>query len=183
MPGLRLLAGGAAVMILAAACGGGGGGYGSSTAGKTSAPSTGGVASGEKLGTAQTSAGTILVDGQGRTMYAFAADSKGRSNCTESCLAYWPAVPAGAQPPQQPAGVTAKLGVLHRQDGADQLTVDGWPMYTYVGDAGPGTTAGQGKNLSGGLWWVVAPSGKWITSAGTSGSEDSGSEGGYGTGY
>lgn len=182
MPGLRLLAGGVAVMILAAACGGGGG-YGSSTAGKTSAPSTGGVASGEKLGTAQTSAGTILVDGQGRTMYAFAADSKGRSNCTESCLAYWPAVPVGAKPPQQAEGVTAKLGVLHRQDGTDQLTVDGWPMYTYIGDARPGETTGQGKDLSGGLWWVVAPSGKWTTTGGTSRGGSSEPVGGYGTGY
>lgn len=183
MPGLGLLAGGAAVLILAAACGGGGGGYGSSSAGKATTSSTRGVASAGKLGTAQTSAGTILVDSQGRTMYAFAADSKGRSNCTESCLTYWPAVPVGAKPPQQPEGVTAKLGVLHRQDGTDQLTVDDWPMYTYIGDAGPGETTGQGKNLSGGLWWVVAPSGKWITTEGTSGSGSSEPAGGYGTGY
>jgi hypothetical protein len=58
-----------------------------------------------------------------------------------------------------------------RSDGSTQLTVDGWPMYTYAGDSKPGQATGQGKNLSGGLWWVIAPSGKWIKdTGGTSGS-------------
>ena len=35
-------------------------------------------------------------------------------------------------------------------------------MYTYAADSEPGQASGQGKNLSGGLWWVVAPDGKWI---------------------
>jgi hypothetical protein len=52
--------------------------------------------------------------------------------------------------------------------GTTQLTVNGWPMYTYVGDTKSSATTGQGKDLSGGLWWVVAPSGKWITKSGSS---------------
>ena len=101
-------------------------------------------------------------------MYAFAADAKGKSACTGACLTYWPPVPAGAKAPTAGAGVTATLGVLHRPNGMAQLTADGWPMYTYVGDTLPGATTGQGTNLSGGLWWVVSPSGKWITKAGAS---------------
>jgi predicted lipoprotein with Yx(FWY)xxD motif len=160
---LPALAGAVSVLLLAAACGG--------SSGSTASPASSGGAKAKSgtaaVSTTSTAAGKILVDAQGRTMYAFAADSKGKSNCSGSCLTYWPAVPAGATTPTASAGVTATFGVLHRQDGTEQLTVDGWPMYTYIGDSKPGATTGQGKNLSGGLWWVVSPSGKWITKAGS----------------
>ena len=55
-------------------------------------------------------------------------------------------------------------------------------MYTYVSDSKPGATTGQGKNLSGGLWWVVDPTGKWITKAAASsgsGTKSSAVRGGY----
>jgi predicted lipoprotein with Yx(FWY)xxD motif len=163
---LPLLAGAFGVLLLVAACGG----SSSSTATPASSSgATGATHSGTaNVNTAVTKAGKILVDAKGRTMYAFAADSKGRSSCTGSCLTYWPPVPAGAKPPTAAAGVTATFGVLHRQDGTTQLTADGWPMYTYVGDSKPGATTGQGVNESGGLWWVVSPSGKWITKTGSS---------------
>ena len=52
-------------------------------------------------------------------------------------------------------------------------------MYTYAGDAKAGQAAGQGKNLSGGLWWVVDPSGAWVKDkSGTGGDSDYG-RGGY----
>jgi predicted lipoprotein with Yx(FWY)xxD motif len=161
---LPLVAGAMGVLLLAAACGGSSG---------AAAPGSGGATVPAKSSTAavkiaDTDAGKILVDAQGRTMYAFAADTKGHSACTGSCLTYWPPVPAGAKAPTAASGVTATFGVLDRSDGTAQLTVDGWPMYTYVGDTKPGATTGQGKNLSGGLWWVVSPSGKWITKAGGS---------------
>jgi predicted lipoprotein with Yx(FWY)xxD motif len=161
---MSALAGAASVLLLTAACGGSSG---------TAAPASSGAATPKSgtanVSTASTGAGKILVDAQGRTMYAFAADSKGKSNCSGSCLTYWPAVVAGSKTPKASAGVTATFGVLQRQDGTAQLTVDGYPMYTYVGDTKPGATTGQGKNLSGGLWWVVSPSGKWITKAGSAG--------------
>ena len=163
---MSVFAGAVSVLLLTAACGGSSGGTASpaSSGGATAKSAGSGTAN---VSTASTGAGKILVDAQGRTMYAFAADSKGKSNCNGSCLTYWPAVPARAKTPKASAGVTATFGVLHRQDGTAQLTVDGYPMYTYVGDTKPGATTGQGKNLSGGLWWVVSPSGKWITKAGS----------------
>jgi predicted lipoprotein with Yx(FWY)xxD motif len=173
---LPLLAGGVGILLLAAACGGSSG---------TAAPASSGAATAAArstaVSTATTAPGKILVDTKGRTMYAFAADSKGKSNCTGTCLQYWPAVPAGAKPPTAPAGVSATFGVLHRQGGTTQLTVDGWPMYTYVGDSKPGATTGQGKNLDGGLWWVVSPSGKWITKDKASATKNT--AGRYGSGY
>jgi predicted lipoprotein with Yx(FWY)xxD motif len=172
--------GAAGALLLAAACGGSSTSPSASSSGGATVVKTGATS----VSTATTSAGKILVDGHGRTMYAFAADTKGHSNCTGACLTYWPPVPASAKPATAASAVTAELGVLHRADGTDQLTANGWPMYTYVGDSKPGSTAGQGKNLSGGLWWVVSPSGSWITRAGaSSGKQATSSSGGSGSGY
>jgi predicted lipoprotein with Yx(FWY)xxD motif len=66
--------------------------------------------------------------------------------------------------PTSVPGVTAKLGSFTRPDGKKQLTIDRLPVYTFSGDSGPGKTSGQGKNLNGGLWWVVSPAGKPIMS-------------------
>ena len=145
------------MLLSVAACGGGGNGSGSNS-----------VAASGGIGSTSTSLGTILTDGAGKTMYAFAADQKGQSNCTGSCLTYWPPVSVKTAP-KDPSGVTADLGVITGSDGSKQLTVDGWPMYTYVGDKASGETTGQGTNLSGGLWWVVGQDGSWIKdSAGSS---------------
>jgi predicted lipoprotein with Yx(FWY)xxD motif len=153
------LAGGLSLAaLLLTACGGSSAGGGAVTA---AAPS---VATGALVGTASTSVGSVLVDAQGKAVYVFAADSPGHSNCTGSCLSYWPPVPAPTTLPPPPADVTARLGVLKRADGIRQLTVNGWPLYTYTGDTAPGTTAGQGVAASGGQWWVVSPSGDQVTS-------------------
>jgi predicted lipoprotein with Yx(FWY)xxD motif len=145
---------GIVVLLLATACG-------SSSANSGSSPA--GTSAGGGLATTSTSVGTILTNGAGRSMYSFAADTKGVSNCSGSCASYWPPVPVTGSVPRDPQGVTAKLGELTRDDGTKQLTVDGMPMYTYVGDSAPGDTNGQGLNQSGGLWWVVSTDGKSVT--------------------
>jgi predicted lipoprotein with Yx(FWY)xxD motif len=154
------LAAAASILLLVAACGGSSG-YGSSSSTTTSAAPPA-AASGAALGTTTTSYGKVLVDTHGKTLYAFAIDSKGHSACTGMCLQFWPPVPAGSASPKAPAGVTGTPGALHRSDGSSQLTVNGFPMYTFSGDKKPGTTAGQGLNRFGGLWYVVAPDGSWI---------------------
>ena len=113
--------------------------------------------------TGKTDFGKVLVDSNGKTLYAFAADSPGKSNCTGSCLQYWPAAQASGTVSHS-SDVTAKLATIKRSDGTTQLTVNGWPVYTYAADSGPGQATGQGENLSGGRWWVVAPSGTQIKS-------------------
>jgi predicted lipoprotein with Yx(FWY)xxD motif len=162
--------------LLVAGCGGSSGT--TTDSGSTTAPS---IAGGAVLGTNTTSLGTVLVDSKGMTIYTFAADSPGRSNCADACLQYWPAVPAPSTLPTATPGVSATLGAIERTGGFRQLTVDGWPVYTYVGDKSPGMTAGQALNLSGGLWWVFAPSGEQImTTASASASPSSRNGGGYG---
>jgi predicted lipoprotein with Yx(FWY)xxD motif len=160
----RLLVGAAAVStasFLLAACSGGSG-YGSSSGAGNNAKNTGAMGT---VKTAKTSAGTVLVDSAGRTLYAFSADSPGTSNCTRSCASYWPPASASGRV-SHTSDVTATLSTISRADGTTQLTVNGWPVYTYVGDSKAGQASGQGKNLSGGLWWVLAPSGSQIKTSG-----------------
>ena len=159
-----------------AACGGGGG----STPAANGSPSGG--TSTAVLKTASTSMGTVLEDQQGKVVYEFAADSPNHSSCTGSCLTYWPVVKAPAHVPSSVPGVTGKVGVITRSDGTKQLTINGWPLYTYIGDSSPGMTSGQGLNISGGLWWVVSPAGTTITSSSPSPSGSTSSSGGGGAG-
>jgi predicted lipoprotein with Yx(FWY)xxD motif len=175
-----LALGAVAVLALAAACGSGGGSN-SSAAGSPGGgtvhqgPTSGGVS------TVSTSLGTILTDSNGMTLYGFAADSQGTSNCDAQCLQYWPPVSPGSTS-KAPTNVSATLGQITGTDGSPQLTVNGWPMYTYSGDSAPGDTAGQGLNLSGGEWWVVGTDGTWIKSD-ADGSSSDGSTSGGSSGY
>jgi len=152
-----------AVAMLAACSSGAAGGYGAAAPAGSGAPAT---ASGA-LRAASTSAGTVLVDPAGKTLYVFAADSQGHSACTGGCAQYWPPEAAGSLAGTHPSGVTATLGTLTRADGTAQLTVNGLPVYTYAADSAPGQAKGQGVNASGGLWWVLTSSGSWSTGPGS----------------
>src|SRR5213592_3386712 len=98
----------------------------------------------------------VLVDSKGMTLYWFAIDTPSKSNCSGSCLTYWPPVKG---PLTAGSGVTGTLGTITRSDGTTQATYDGHPLYTYVGDKSPGQATGNGKNLSGGVWWEMTVSG------------------------
>jgi predicted lipoprotein with Yx(FWY)xxD motif len=175
------LAGAAGVLaagLLLAACGGGSGDAGSGDAGSASTTTQAGqkAGGGQAVQTGDTEYGDVLVDAHGKTLYVFDADSPGKSTCTGSCLQYWPVAEASGTVSHS-SDVTAKLSTITRDDGTTQLTVNGWPAYTYAADSGPGKATGQGTNLSGGLWWVVSPSGSKIT---TTDDSETGGGGGYG---
>jgi len=40
-----------------------------------------------------------------------------------------------------------------------QVTYNGWPLYTWTGDAQAGQATGQGIYNLGGLWYVISPDG------------------------
>jgi predicted lipoprotein with Yx(FWY)xxD motif len=111
--------------------------------------------------------GTVLVDGQGFTLYLFVPDAqKGTSTCYNACAQAWPPLllPAGKTVPLAGPGVsTALLSTTHRSDGTTEITYNKWPLYLWVGDSEPGQATGQGINNNGGLWYVLSPSGKEIT--------------------
>jgi predicted lipoprotein with Yx(FWY)xxD motif len=109
----------------------------------------------------KTTAARMLVDARGMTLYVFAPDKKNLSVCYNKCAVYWPPVivPTGTVPTTM-LGITGKFGATKRTNGKRQLTFDGAPLYTYVGDKKPGQMTGQGLDVAGGYWWaVVAPRG------------------------
>jgi len=96
---------------------------------------------------------SVLTNASGRTLYWFAPDTPSHSACYGECAAYWPPVTGS---PQAGPGVTlSKLGTIRRTDGSLQVTYDGHPLYTYIGDTGPGQASGNDINLNGGLWHEV----------------------------
>jgi predicted lipoprotein with Yx(FWY)xxD motif len=95
---------------------------------------------------------TVLTNAHGLTLYWFAPDTSTSSKCTGACAAYWP--PVTGKPEAGP-GITGILGIIKRPGGAVQATYDGHPLYTYIGDGGPGQAHGDHLDLNGGLWYEV----------------------------
>jgi predicted lipoprotein with Yx(FWY)xxD motif len=104
--------------------------------------------------------GKILFDGRGRVLYLFARDRGGRSSCSGACAKAWPPfLTKGA--PRALAGVNAKLlGTTRRGNGTLQVTYAKHPLYYFKEDTKPGQIKCQNVSNFGGLWLVVAPSGK-----------------------
>jgi predicted lipoprotein with Yx(FWY)xxD motif len=102
--------------------------------------------------------GQILVDGNGMTLYIFDNDEVGVSNCSGGCLENWPPMLTEYEPAAL-SDVTATLGTITRDDGAMQVTVNGWPAYFWQGDSAEGDATGQGV---GDVWWVFGPDGTAI---------------------
>lgn len=107
---------------------------------------------------AETELGTVLVDGEGMTLYMFMPDAQGPSTCVDQCLNAWPAL---AGPATAGDGVDeALLGTAARpDDGTEQVTVDGWPVYYFAQDAAPGDVTGQGV---GDVWFALDADGEPI---------------------
>ena len=74
--------------------------------------------------------GTVLVDGQGYTLYLFVPDDhSSHSVCTGTCAIEWPplTLPKGTSSPTAGPGVVASLlGSTLRTDGSVQVTYNGW---------------------------------------------------------
>jgi predicted lipoprotein with Yx(FWY)xxD motif len=110
------------------------------------------------VATADTDLGTILVDGEGMTLYLFMPDAQGASQCVDSCASTWPPL---AGPATAGDGVDeALISTAERPDGSAQVTYNGWPLYRFASDAAAGDTNGQGV---GDIWYVVDASGNAIT--------------------
>ncbi|WP_329140307.1 SCO0930 family lipoprotein [Streptomyces sp. NBC_00670] len=103
--------------------------------------------------------GDIVVDKNGMTVYRFMKDQAwpvSKSACTGACLEKWPVV-APVEEADTKGVVKKGLMPFTRPDGAKQMTVNCWPIYTFTGDKAAGDTNGQGV---GGTWYAVAPDGK-----------------------
>jgi predicted lipoprotein with Yx(FWY)xxD motif len=123
----------------------------------TPAPAATSTGTGTAAGLKTTTIGgtTILTNAKGLTLYSFAPDSPTASKCYGSCAAYWPPV-TGTAPAS--TGLPGTVGTITRTGGAHQLTYNGHPLYTYIGDSAPGQANGNNLNLNGGLWHEVPAS-------------------------
>jgi predicted lipoprotein with Yx(FWY)xxD motif len=107
---------------------------------------------GATLKTARIGSVDVLTNADGLTLYWFAPDTSTSSKCFGSCAAYWP--PVSGSPTAGP-GVTGKLGTIKRPGGGLQATYNGHPLYTYIGDSGPGQANGNDLDLNGGFWYDI----------------------------
>ena len=103
--------------------------------------------------------GSVLTDSEGRTLYFFARDTKGISNCTGGCLSRWPVFnvdnillpPGGALSDDD-------FGTIGEGD-AEQITYKGRPLYYYA-PANDGVIEAAGENGGdnfGTVWFVAKP--------------------------
>jgi predicted lipoprotein with Yx(FWY)xxD motif len=119
----------------------------------TSAPAT--ASTDTTLKTTTIGGTTVLTNDKGFTLYSFAPDTPTTSKCYGTCAAYWPPVIGSSA---AGSGLPGKTGTITRTDGSLQLTYDGHPLYTYIGDSAPGQASGNNVNLNGGLWLEVPAS-------------------------
>jgi predicted lipoprotein with Yx(FWY)xxD motif len=164
----EVLAGGSAVVlaVLLAGCGGG-----SSTPTTATTSSSGSSANpATKFSVANVSGvGNVVVDGKGRTVYILTSGGKTNVPCTDAsgCTKLWPdlPLPGGVSAAKAGMGVDASLlGTKTLKDGKNYPTYNGWLMYEYAADTGPGQAGGQGIKSFGGTWYVLKASGTPVTS-------------------
>ena len=146
-PAYRLLGGGLVLgaAITMAACGSSSSSTASGSGSASSAPA--GASSSTQTVTISAKSvpgvGTVLVNGQGRTLYLLSSEKGGKLTCTDDngCTKVWPdtELPKGMTAATAGSGVQAALlGTVKDASGARYVTYHGWPLDTFSGDAGPG---------------------------------------------
>ena len=160
MESLGLLA---ATVFLAVACGTTGG-----AAGTTPSASETAMMHHAALDVSDSRFGQVLVDGQGRALYLFAADTTSASTCYDACATAWPPLltDKGAKVDAMHAATAVLTGTTTRRDGTVQVTYNGHPLYYFQGDTQPGQITCQAVVNFGAAWYVVDPKGNAITTKG-----------------
>jgi predicted lipoprotein with Yx(FWY)xxD motif len=113
------------------------------------------------VGERETDLGTVLVDGDDRTLYGFTEDTGGTPTCDAGCAETW--WPLTVDDGELPEGLDPDVfSVVDRMDGTSQLKAGMWPLYRFSGDDEGGVANGQGTD---GAWFVVGPEGVLIEDA------------------
>lgn len=114
----------------------------------TVAPETVALSSADEIG-------DFLTSADGMTLYTFANDEAGVSNCTGDCAENWPPFTVGENAKLVAGtGIEGELATIAREDDSLQLTYNGMPLYLWKDDKAPGDTTGQGV---GDVWFAAVP--------------------------
>lgn len=100
--------------------------------------------------------GTILVDGDGLTLYLRILDEKNVSGCVGGCPQFWPPLLTVGDPAAEEGANADLRGTITRDDGTTQVTYNGRPLHYFSNDEGPGDANGQGFGGEHNLWFVVS---------------------------
>ena len=79
---------------------------------------------------------TIVVDAQGRTLYALSGETARHLKCSSAlCVRFWVPLTVGSAHAtlHAGAGVHGALGEFRRPDGSEQVTLRGLLLYRFVG--------------------------------------------------
>jgi predicted lipoprotein with Yx(FWY)xxD motif len=168
------VAGVAAGAFAVAGCGGSSGGqhasgYGASSPAKaassapvSSATPAANSSGGASVHLASSKLGKILVDSKGDTLYLWQADRGTASTCDGARAGAWPPFITKGKPIAGPGLSASKLGTTKRSDGTTEVTYNGHPLYTFVGDRAPGQTVGEGNQGFGAEWDALSAAGNKI---------------------
>jgi predicted lipoprotein with Yx(FWY)xxD motif len=153
----------AAAGLVAAACGAAGTTYGQRA--QPTPPPSSTAAMPTTVSLAPTALGQVLVDGTGRTVYVFEADTSAASTCYGACAEVWP--PLLTTGPASAGSTISRpdLGSTSRRDGTTQVTYHGHPLYLFSGDGKAGVTNGQAVKSFGANWYAVSPVGAEVKPA------------------
>jgi predicted lipoprotein with Yx(FWY)xxD motif len=111
-------------------------------------------------------------------------NSAGMKNvpCTDAsgCTKYWPdlSLPDGTSSATAGHGVDTSLLGSKKANGETYPTYNGWLLYEYAGDTGPGQGHGEGSNDFGGVWYALNAAGKPVVKTASSSQPSSSSTGG-----
>lgn len=94
-----------------------------------------------------TSAGMVLTDAAGMSLYTFDKDEPSKSNCYDKCAVNWPPLLAadGAEP-------VGDWTIIDRTDNTKMWAYHGQPLYLWIKDTKPGDVTGDGV---GGVWHLA----------------------------
>ena len=80
--------------------------------------------------------GDVLATRAGLALYTWDNEKDGRVHCTGDCAIAWPPLTVRkSQVARRISGIHGMFATVRRPEGTTQITFNGQPVYTYVGDA------------------------------------------------
>lgn len=110
------------------------------------------------------SLGDIITDESGRVLYLWKRDERNDANCNGNCALVWPPLLTTDAPAVSGALNSDRVGTVTRDDGSTQVTYNGWPLYYFDSDDGPGDANGQDR---GNVWYAVSSHGAAVHTTAT----------------